>query len=114
MPHGRFDHTMEGSVNGESVEACGPLLWDGVNGNRPATGLTIKHVEIRQGNALAVGDPSLQLQRGPANWMVEDIPAEGPGKFEEGDAHAKAEVDVVLQDGSTKTETWNQTVELTL
>lgn len=114
MPHGRFDETMEGSTNGQSVEACGPLLWDGARGNQPAAALTIRHLEIRQGNARAASDPNLQLQRGPQEWMVQNIPSDGSGTFEEGDAHAKAEVEVVLQDGATKTENWNQTVELTL
>jgi hypothetical protein len=106
---------MKRSATGDSVEACGPLLWNGDQPHdRPASSLTIKSVEIKQGNARASTSPNLRLQRAPepADWMVGDIPAEGSEKFGDGHAQAEAEVEVVLEDGRTDTEHWRERVEL--
>jgi hypothetical protein len=118
MSHGRFDkppETMKRSADGESVEACGPLRWDGDDPNdRPAQRLTIQRVEIKQGRARAMRDPSQQFQRGEGgpDWMVPSIPSDGSAAFEDGRAHAEAEVEVVLEDGQVTTERWRETVEL--
>jgi hypothetical protein len=120
MTHGRFDkppERMKRSPDGKSVEACGPLLWDGDQPNdRPASALTIKRVEIKQGSARAVSSPNVRLERAPEppDWMVVDIPSDGSKTFEDGRAHAEAEVDVLLEDGQTTTEHWKETVELGL
>jgi hypothetical protein len=118
MPHGRFDkppETMKIGANGESVEACGPLSWNGDDPNdRPASSLRIKSVEVKQGNTSASKAPNAEIQRGPDEWMVDSIPANGSQTFQAGDAHAKAEVEVFLQNGDTTTEHWNETVKLSL
>jgi hypothetical protein len=44
--------------------------------------------------------------------MVDSLPADGSAKFEDGSAHAEAEVKVVLEDGRVTTEHWKETVEL--
>jgi hypothetical protein len=116
MTHGRFDkppETMKIGGNGESVEACGPLLWNGDEPNdRPAQSVTIQSVEVKQGRARAAKDPGAQFDRGQEEWMVESVPADGSAKFEDGRAHAEAEVKVVLEDGRVTTEHWKETVEL--
>jgi hypothetical protein len=116
MTHGRFDkppETMKISANGESVEACGPLLWNGDEPHdRPAESVTIQSVEIKQGRARAANDPGKQFDRGKDEWMVDSVPSDGSGTFEDGQAHAKAEVQVVLDDGHVTNEHWNETVQL--
>ena len=116
MTHGRFDkppETMKISPDGESVEACGPLLWNGDEPHdRPAQSVTIQSVEIKQGSARAAKDPGAQFARGQEDWMVDDVPSDGSAKFENGQAHAKAEVQVVLEDGQVANEHWNETVQL--
>jgi hypothetical protein len=116
MPHGRFDkppETMKRSADGHSVEACGPLLWDGDDANdRPAQRLTIQRVEIKQGRARAANDPNVQAARGEEEWMVPSVPSDGSAAFEDGHAHAEADVEVVLEDGHVTTERWRETVEL--
>jgi hypothetical protein len=68
MSHGRFDkppETMKISSNGECVEACGPLLW---NGDEPhdhaAQSLTINSIEIKQGRARAATNPGGAVRTG--------------------------------------------------
>jgi hypothetical protein len=117
MAHGRFDEppeTMKIGNNGESVEACGPLRWNGDqhNDGGAAQSVTIQHVEIKQGSTRAEKDPNTQIQRGPDDWMVPDIPVIGPGKFEDGRAQAEADVEVVLESGQTRSEPWRGQVEL--
>ena len=116
MPHGRFDkppETMQISADGKSVEACGPLLWNGDEPNEhPAQSLTIQSVEIKQGRARAGKDPGAQFDRGAEEWMVDSVPSDGSGTFENGRAQAEAQVQVVLEDGSVKAERWKETVEL--
>jgi len=106
MPHGNFDSPMTISSSGDSVEACGPLIWDG------ATTITIEHVEIKQGSADAEKNPNLQNQAPQEEWMVQDVPCTGPGRFHDGSAKAEATVRVVLQNGTTTTEHWEEDVQL--
>lgn len=116
MSHCRFDkppETMKISFNGECVEACGPLLW---NGDEPhdhaAQSLTINSIEIKQGRARAATNPGVQFAPAKEDWMAPDVPSDGCAKFEDGQTHAKAEVRAVLEDGQVMDEHWNETVEL--
>jgi hypothetical protein len=116
MTHGRFDkppETMKISADGKSVEACGPLLWNGDEPHdRPAQSVTIQNVEIKQGRARAAKDPGKQFDRGEDDWMVDSVPSDGSGTFEDGRADAEAEVQVVLEDGGVTTERWKEQVQL--
>jgi hypothetical protein len=116
MPHGRFDkppETMEISADGKSLEACGPLLWNGDEPqDHPAQSLKIQSVEIKQGRARAAKSPGVQFERGEQEWMVEGVPSDGSGTFEDGRARAEAQVQVVLEDGTVKNEHWREDVEL--
>lgn len=113
MPHGNFDkppESMRRSTNGDFVEACGPLFWDG--DDRPAQAITVEHVEITQGDARAEKDVSTQATRGEPEWMVQDVRCSGPGRFQDGPATAKAKVKVLLQSGDETREHWRETVLL--
>jgi hypothetical protein len=116
MPHGNFDkppETMQISADGKSVEACGPLLWNGDEPHdRPAQSLTIQSVEIKQGRARATKDPGVQFEQGEDEWMVDSVPSDGSGTFEDGRAQAEAQVQVVLEDGSVTNEHWRENVQL--
>lgn len=123
MPHGNFDQppeTMERSSNGDSVEGCGPLSWDG--DDEPARIVTITHVDIKQPStgAHAVSDHPRPFQRSagnpppPPDWMVPDIPSRGPARFEDGSAEAFAVVDVELEGGHHKQERWPKTGTVTV
>jgi hypothetical protein len=116
MPHGNFDkppETMQISADGKSLEACGPLLWSGDEPHdRPAQSLTIQSVEIKQSRARAAKNPGVQFARDEEEWMVASVPSDGSGTFEDGQAHAEAQVQVVLEDGSVINERWKENVEL--
>jgi hypothetical protein len=113
MPHGNFDRppeTLRRSGSGESVEACGPLDWDG--DDQPAKTITIEHVHIQQGNVHAAENANSLIARGQSEWMVDNVPAAGSGRFQDGSADAAAKVEVVLEDGQVIREHWRETVEL--
>jgi hypothetical protein len=113
MPHGNFDtppDTLRRSGSGESVEACGPLDWDG--DDRPAETITIEHVQIKQGNVHAEEHANSLIARGQKEWMVDKVPAKGSGRFQDGSADAEAKVEVVLEGGHVIREHWSETVEL--
>jgi hypothetical protein len=113
MTHGRFDkppETMKISANGDSVEACGPLLWNGTapSDGGPAQKVTVTHVNIRQhsSGAHAKSHPNNASQRPQEDWMVTPIPCQGSNRFEDGPAEAFAEAEVELDDGQVRQERW--------
>jgi hypothetical protein len=113
MTHGRFDtppEEMKISGSGDSVEACGPLLWDGTapGDGGQAQKVTVTHVDIKQqaSGAHANGHPNQASRRPTKDWMVPEIPCQGPQRFEEGPAEAFAEAEVELDDGQVRHERW--------
>ena len=113
MTHGRFDkppEKMKISASGDSVEACGPLLWDGdaPGDGGPALKVTVTHVSITQqsSGAHAQSHPDKASQRPTEDWKVPEIPCQGSNRFEDGPAEAFAKADVELNDGQVKHERW--------
>jgi hypothetical protein len=113
MTHGRFDtppEKMKISASGDLVEACGPLLWDGnaPGDGGPAQKVTVTHVDIKQqgSGAHAKSYPNQASRRPMEDWMVPEIPCQGPKRFEEGLAKAFAEAEIELDDRQVRRERW--------
>jgi hypothetical protein len=121
MPHGNFDkppETMKISNSGALVEACGPLSWNGdADGDGgPARKVTVTHVNITQQSSGAhANHQANELSQPPTkDWMVRDIPCQGPQRFEDGPAEAFAKARVELNGGQIRPERWPENGTITV